>query len=316
MHPLALAVLFAVLSLAGVFMLLHHTPQGYRNMAVSRYPEMTQFLTSIHPGKHGEAILQVDYRAFGKPENARSTRIPLNPDTKNLTYFHVDMHQSPTAAFKMPHQCNTWFSECFGYDVVLVYLGDNKRKVLWQDMVPTAAASLLARLPLLNLLVPQTPEITFADCAPYLIVSSASLDDVSSRLASDESMDVTKFRPNIVVSGADDAWEEDYWHKIRIGKVELVMKHNCVRCASLNIDYHTGKPGTGESGKVLQKLQKDRRVDRGAKWSPVFGRYAFWGRTCGEQVFKRGDTAVVTDVIKERTVFSKFFCIACRLPVC
>lgn len=308
MHLRAIAVLFAILSLAGVFMLLHVTPQGHTNMAVSRYPEMTQFLTSIHAGEHGEAILQVDYRGFGKPENAKSTRIPLRPDTKNLLPFNVDMHQSPTAAFEMPRECSTWFSECFGYDVVLVYLGENKRKVLWQDMVQTASASLLAHLPLLNMVMPQTPEITFADCAPYLIVSSASLDDVTSRIGSDEPMDVTKFRPNIVVSGADEAWEEDYWHKIRIGKAELVMKHNCVRCASLNIDYETGKPGTGESGKVLQKLQKDRRVDKGAKWSPVFGRYAFWSGSHGEQVFKRGDGAIVTDVVKERTVFSKFLC--------
>ncbi|KAF1979566.1 hypothetical protein BU23DRAFT_522907 [Bimuria novae-zelandiae CBS 107.79] len=286
------------------FMLLQATPDGYKNMAISRYPEMTQFLTSIHPSKAGKDIVKIDFIAFGNQEKAKSTHIPLSPNTDDLESFNVDMHGSPTAAFKMPDEHNAWFSSCFGYDVLLIYLGPHKRKVLWKDMIQTESASLLARIPLLSSAVPKTPEITFADCAPYLVVSSTSLDDVSSRLGPDEPMDVTKFRPNIVLSGAEDAWEEDFWAKLRLGNIELVMKHNCVRCASLNVDYATGKPGTGASGQVLKKLQKDRRVDSGTKWSPVFGRYAFWGPKGGECVLKVGDEAIVTEVNEERTVFN------------
>lgn len=287
-------------------MLLHRTPQGYKNMAVSHYPDMTQFLTSIHSQQNGKPLVQVHFRAFGNQEKAKTIDIPLEPSTDKLVPFSVNMHGSATTAFKMPNQFNTWFTDCFGYDVVLVYLGDNKRKVLWQDMIQTRSTSLLSRTPLIGRLVPKTPEITFADCAPYLVVSSTSLHDVSSRLGPDHSMDVTKFRPNIVVSGAHQAWEEDYWYRLRIGSLELEMKHNCVRCASLNIDYDTGKPGTGTSGQVLKKLQKDRRIDKGAKWSPVFGRYAFPTRKSHQQVIKIGDLAVVTEINKERTIFSKY----------
>ena len=53
------------------------------------------------------------------------------------------------------------------------------------------------------------------------------------------------------------------------------MTSNCGRCSSLNVDYDTGKQAEGELGTVLKKLQKDRRVDSGTRWSPIFGRYGF-----------------------------------------
>lgn len=297
-------------------MLLQVTPNGCKNMAVSQYPDMTQFLTSIEALKDGTGVINVTFRAFGNEEKSRTLSIPLKPDTETLEPFNVEMHGSSTAAYKMPHEYSAWFSECFGYEVVFVYLGDNKRQVLWKDLVQTQSASLAARVPLLGSVISQTPQITFADCAPYLVVSSTSLDNVSSRLGPDEPMDVTKFRPNIVLSGAEEAWDEDFWSKVRIGSTELVMKHNCVRCASLNIDYETGKPGTGEAGQVLKRLQKDRRVDKGAKWSPVFGRYAFWRGVNRTQVFSVGDEAVVTDRNVERTVFSKRSHLNLRVMMC
>jgi uncharacterized protein YcbX len=123
-------------------------------------------------------------------------------------------------------------------------------------------------------------------------------------------MDVEKFRPNVVVSGAYDAYQEDYWGKLVVnGSTEIVLPHNCVRCKSINIDYATGKPGEGPSGEVLKRLQKDRRVDVGAKWSPVFGRYGFWGRNNGgkgEEVWRVGDRVNVAKVNEGLTVWSKF----------
>jgi uncharacterized protein YcbX len=123
----------------------------------------------------------------------------------------------------------------------------------------------------------------FADCAPYLGVSEKSLHDISKRLPDDQPMDVRKYRPNIIISEADEAWEEDFWTEIQVMQptestgnigqrmVSLGLPHNCVRCCSVNVDFKEGKFATNESGKVLKLMQKDRRVDKGAKWSPVFG---------------------------------------------
>lgn len=152
------------------------------------------------------------------------------------------------------------------------------------------------------------PWITFTDVAPLLITSESSLSHLSARLApestSSESTEPTthdpqvpmyKMRPNLVLDGAgEEAWAEDYWGELVITststssnkktkptktKTTLHLTGNCARCTSLNVDYDTGKPAKGELGSVLKKLMKDRRVDPGMKWSPVFGRYAFVGES-------------------------------------
>ncbi|KAI1802815.1 hypothetical protein F4811DRAFT_369798 [Daldinia bambusicola] len=84
------------------------------------------------------------------------------------------------------------------------------------------------------------------------------------------------------------AWEEDFWAELRVvsggrsrsqsqshAQARLALTANCARCVSINVDYAAGRRGTGELGAVLKKLMRDRRVDAGNKWSPIFGRYAF-----------------------------------------
>jgi hypothetical protein len=160
--------------------------------------------------------------------------------------------------------------------------------------------------------------LTFSDCAPYLLISTTSVADVSARLPDDGEMDLTKFRPNIVVSGAEMPFEEDYWGELAISPsgtwtekskeeregFRLILTANCVRCQSLNVDYATGRFGAGEAGAVLKKLMRDRRVDRGARYSPVFGRYGFLGDDGGEgREICVGDEVVVGKVNAERSVY-------------
>ncbi|RMZ73722.1 Molybdenum cofactor sulfurase C-terminal [Pyrenophora seminiperda CCB06] len=325
------------------FMLLQKTESdsgGYKNMAVANYPEMTQFAQELDMDK---AVITVTYLAYGDKEKTRTIQVPLTPETEKLDTMEISMHSSPTAAFVMPAEFSAWFSACFGYEVVLVYLSTNRRSVLFQDMqqqpvaVEEEASPRLTRLlqksvPFASSLLPGTSttsttttlptatspwKITFADCAPYLICSHTSLSNVSSRLPPGTTMDITKFRPNIVVSGAPEPFEEDYWGTLVVnGATEISLQHNCVRCKSINIDYETGKQGEGPSGEVLKRLQKDRRVDVGARWSPVFGRYGFLGKGVGgkgrgkgkgeegEEMWRVGDRVHVKKVNERLTVFN------------
>jgi len=295
--------------------LLRNDGDGYKHMAIGKCPEMSQFLQEID-----QDTVTVTYRAYGVPKNARSIDIPLRPDCEKLESFEYTMHSSPTAAFKMPQKYSTWFSECFGYEVLLAYIGDNRRAVLFQNMQPREADPLTRFLekyvPFTASYVEKTMglhqaepwKITFADCAPYLVCSQTSLDDVSSRLPEGVEMDVTKFRPNLVVKGAFEPYQEDYWGKIKINNdVELTMAHNCGRCKSINVDYETGKDGVGATGEVFKKLQKDRRIDIGAKWSPVFGRYSFWDPKRQSKILKVGDRVNVTKFNDGLTVWSMCF---------
>lgn len=299
-------------------MLLEKTDDGYKNMAVSRYPEMTQFFQEIDGYNSPDGSIRVTFRAFGNRAKETSVTIPLMPDTEKLEPYEANLHTSPTSSFKMPAKYNDWFSKCFGYEVLLIYLGNNTRSVLFQDMQPLEPDPLTKflreKIPfagsyiesLMGLRQQDNWRISFADCAPYLICSQTSLENVSDRLPDGEEMDITKFRPNIVVKGAFDAFQEDFWGKIKINnRTELIMAHNCVRCKSINIDYETGKPGTGPSGEVLKKLQKDRRIDIGAKWSPVFGRYSFWDMKAKDEVVKVGDRVNVSKMNEGYTIWSK-----------
>jgi hypothetical protein len=53
-------------------------------------------------------------------------------------------------------------------------------------------------------------------------------------------------------------------------------------------------------------MQRDRRVDPGMKYSPVFGRYCFLTEEDGESVVRVGDEVVVRRVNEERTKFGEY----------
>lgn len=312
----------------------------YRNMHVAHDPLGTLFFPTLHPPSSPTAKDGSISVLFSPPKNSSTQettlKIPLEPETADLEEVEITMHKSPTQAYRMPSQYNDWFSSCFGYTVVLAYLGSNYRPVLMSTSPSTtqdatAGASWLSSLsstatsylPSLSALSPQIPnaaaakEITFSDCAPYLIVSSASIAPLSDRLPEGTEADITKFRPNIVVSGAEEAWEEDFWAELAVGQkgtgVGFAAAHNCARCKSLNIDYETGQPGKGAEGRLLAVMQRDRRVDPGMKYSPVFGRYCFLTEEDGgggEKVVKVGDEVVVRKANEERTKFGECYALS------
>lgn len=309
------------------------------NMHIAYFPKMALFLTSLKaengPDSSHPTTVVVTYtppKSISPEEPSPTTdddkiSFPLQPATESLETIQVDMHKSPTPAYNMGAPYNDWFSSRFGHEVILSFVGSNSRAVLG-NLSPNAANSVSAPqsatsslFSTLRSLIPspkaatsneEDPRIGFQDCAHFLFVTEESLADVSARLPADKPMDVTKFRPNIVLSGAKGgAWAEDYWGELSIadtdGDIVVALTANCVRCQSINVDYSTGAPGIDETGSVLKKLQKDRRVDAGAKYSPCFGRYGFARKG---DVGRRVSVGMKVDVSKvngERTKFGGSF---------
>lgn len=274
-----------------------HVNGNLENMTITFYPELALFLQSIDTSK---ATFTVTYNP---PDGAsKSLEIRLEPEVAPLEEMDVRLHQSPAKAYKMPERVNTWFSECLGYNVMLAYLGPNKRPILgnlsprvaqnggamsksWLPSIKGSIPSLIAGKTL------EEEGISFADVAAYLVITEESLRDVDSRLPDGTRMDVTKFRPNIVLSGAGAPYEEDYWGSITInahnrkenaherqensGFIDIALTQNCGRCVSINVDYSTGKPGTGEAN-VLKKLMKDRYVYYRDQVSPILDHCRGW----------------------------------------
>lgn len=279
----------------------HHEP-----VEVVRYPACALLVPEIQDGKI-VVKYQIPEEPVSSPTSAQRTalEIPLEPETSGLETVEVDLYKSKTTGYRMPEACNSWFSSCLGFETILVYVGDGRRQVLgtmsphvrekknqgWLSSMKSYMGS-----------IDEDPHwLTFTCVASYLIATEASVDDVSSRLPPGEEMDIRKFRPNIVVDG-EGPFDEDYWGELEVDNgVRFALTGNCGRCVSINVDYATGKPGTGESGNVLKKLMKDRRVDKGNKYSPIFGRYGFLQADRAE--VQVGQDVAVTKRMEERCVW-------------
>ncbi|KFY07045.1 hypothetical protein V492_07499 [Pseudogymnoascus sp. VKM F-4246] len=303
------------------FMLLRveggeNEPRKLNNMHVSRLTDMALFKTALVQSSDGDGKVPEQFTVtYAGPSNSlppTTITIPFVPDTENLEMVDVVMYNSPTKAYDMGSEYNNWFSTQFGYDVVLAYIGDMRRPVLgtlWPPAAERAVVSTARSVSrYLSSYLPSSivakaeewrpPGITFADIAMFLVVTEESLAEASSRLPEGMEMDIRKFRPNIVLSGAEGAWYEDLWGQINIEnrdgvEVELALTANCGRCASINIDYSTGKQAQGEKGTILKKLMSDRRVDKGNKYSPIFGRYGYLGKGAGTNISVGDDVSVV-----------------------
>lgn len=309
----------------------HHFNGRLENMTITNFAELVLFLQDVKMSEDNDATADMVTVTFSPPGDgeARSMDIPLTPAISDLNVVDISLHQSPTKAYNMGEPYNSWFSSCFGYEVMLVYLGPHLRPVLG-NLSPNATnnrntsrswiESIAASVPgLTNSKAGNDEGITFADVAPYLVVTEESLKDVSERLPAGMEMDITKFRPNIVLSGSTAAYDEDFWAGLNItcnkdtpqkenDYTQIVLTQNCARCVSINIDYSTGTQALDESGSVLKKLMKDRRVDSGAKYSPIFGRYGFLEtKLSSGSTIAIGDEIVVCRRNEERTKFGRSY---------
>lgn len=116
---------------------------------------------------------------------------------------------------------------------------------------------------------PEDEEVAYPDVAPVMLLSESSVQDLSSRL--DKDVTVNRFRPNIVVSDCE-AYAEDSWQEIQIGSVRFQRVMSCGRCVFTTVDPETGIITRKEP---LQTLKSYRQCDPSEKHlyksSPLFG---------------------------------------------
>ncbi|KAJ9415414.1 mitochondrial amidoxime-reducing component 1 [Fusarium oxysporum] len=276
---------------------------SYETMLIGYYLKLALFSASVDYEKG-----QVTVRWTGDKADD-SVDFPLKPAVEGRKTIETSLHTSKAKAYDMGDELSQWFSDRLGDEVRLVYIGNESRAVLG-SLAPHSSdalkkASFTERIK--NILPPLShpPErLAFNDLAHYLVVTEESNNEVSSRLDEGCSMDITKFRPNIVVRGASKAFAEDFWGELTFaGGVRMPLTANCYRCQSITVDYNTGKTATDDHGTVWKKLNKDRRVDKGAKWSPVFGRYGFCYGEATSKSLTVGQRVDVTRINTQRTTF-------------
>jgi MOSC domain-containing protein len=159
----------------------------------------------------------------------------------------VQVWKSELAAALAAPAAAAWFSKVIGESVRLVYLDDPTRRR------PNPLFALPSDL------------VSFADGYPLLLATDASLAALNDWIAEGPRADegplpMTRFRPNVVISGSTP-WEEDGWRRIRVGAAVFRVVKGCDRCTMTMTD-----PDTAERGKEpIATLAKYRRWD-GETW--------------------------------------------------
>ena len=107
--------------------------------------------------------------------------------------------------------------------------------------------------------------VSFADGYPVLLAteeSLAALNDVvvAASETGREPLPMTRFRPNVVVSGVEP-WAEDDWRRVRIGDAVFRAVKGCDRCVLTTIDPDTAV----REKEPIRTLAKIRRWD-GVTW--------------------------------------------------
>ncbi|MEV0199264.1 MOSC N-terminal beta barrel domain-containing protein [Nonomuraea sp. NPDC050691] len=115
--------------------------------------------------------------------------------------------------------------------------------------------------------------VSLADAYPLLLTTTASLDRLNAWVAETAAergeeprppLSMRRFRPNVVIDGVAEPFDEDTWKRVRIGEVDFRVSKGCDRCVLPTID-----PVTLAKGKEpTRTLARHRRWD-GKVWFGV-----------------------------------------------
>ncbi|QKZ12513.1 MOSC domain-containing protein [Spirosoma sp. KUDC1026] len=184
------------------------------------HPQMALIDVAIDNASSDDAQLRVWHRQ--RPDDVLT--LPLVPASETVTEsVRVSIWDSlDVAAVTVSDAADRWFSAALGFTCRLVYMpATTNRQVDQQYAKPGDAVS-------------------FADGYPYLLISQSSLDELNRRLS--EPVEMRRFRPNIIVSGAQPN-EEDAWQQFQIGELDFYGVKPCARCVLTTIDPETAQKG-------------------------------------------------------------------------
>lgn len=108
--------------------------------------------------------------------------------------------------------------------------------------------------------------LSLADASPVLLIGSASLRDLNSRL--DVPVGMNRFRPNLVIE-TDKPFAEDEWQEFFLGDQRFVKEKSCGRCVMITVDPDLGVMGKEPLSTLAGYRKKDNNVYFGVYFRPV-----------------------------------------------
>ncbi|XP_072221643.1 mitochondrial amidoxime-reducing component 1 isoform X2 [Leuresthes tenuis] len=137
-------------------------------------------------------------------------------------------------------------------------------------------------------LFPQHEMVAYSDVAPVMLLSEASVKDLSSKL--EKAVTVERFRPSIVISDCEP-YDEDSWEEVQIGNVRLQHVMSCGRCIFTTVDPETGVISRKEPLETLKSYRLCKPSENHIyKKEPLFGQLQIVKKTgilqVGDVVYK------------------------------
>jgi uncharacterized protein YcbX len=253
-------------------------------------------MTLIRPSYNMETdALTVTAPAPNSIDEKLEFSIPAHP-SKDWLDENTETHEAKiwyqwTPARVYSTELTAPFDRFFGKEVRLVY-----KASLYDDPRPlrsNGAKEVLGR----------EAATCFPDLMPVLVGNESSLNELNTRLkeAEDLTIDVTRFRPNILVKGdASAPWDEDRWKTLRItpkgqhggSPMTFDITQRCARCRVPNVDPETAEEHKKQPWDTLMKY---RRIDAGISFKPCFGMLCVPRETGKIKVGDRLEVVKVTD---------------------
>jgi uncharacterized protein YcbX len=185
------------------------------------------------------ATVRVARRGYGLEVSAEGTapiRIEQLTDGERVI---TSIWDRPGESIAYDVDTNEWFSDVLGREVELRYMPDDA----WRPVNPIFDAG--------------GDVNSWADGSPALLANEASMADLNSRM--ETPLPINRFRPNIVVSGAEP-WAEDRWKKVRIGEAIFRIVKPSDRCVLTTVDQVRGEFAGKEPLKTLATFRMSKDV--------------------------------------------------------
>jgi hypothetical protein len=165
-------------------------------------------------------------------------------------------------------EVDQWLSQILDQPCHLVYMSDQVKRQVDPDFAPIGQ------------------NVSFADGYPILVISQESLNNLNAKLT--EPVNINRFRPNLVTSGAH-AFAEDDWNDLSIQNIEFNAVKKCSRCIMPSINQQSGEQ---DQVKMLATLNTYRKQDKKIK----FGQNLIYKDVdlINRQIISCGDEVILT----------------------
>lgn len=204
--------------------------ESYKMLTIRNKPRMALIDTHI---EDGTLIVSVAKEHLNGTSLAPA-RIPLDyAVAERGEQVEVKLHSTLVTGYDLGADLSAFFTTFLGCKVRLLRSVENTRTT--KDFLPASS------------------HVAFADRYPLLVTSDSSLADLNNKMrnVNEKEVEEVRMRPNIVLSGLTEKFEEEGWKRILVGQIKVYIIARCTRCSLPSVDLQTGLKNTNNQPKTI-----------------------------------------------------------------